>query len=324
MSALSELKASYKKRWATWITRRLPRIDTITLNQRRVFIFLTKPGFLVVLLILALFITGINYANNLLLGLCFFLASLFVITIHHTFSNLNGLRITKVMVKSTTVGQPAIFILELDNPKNNTHTAIDLEWQGIKRTAAYIDKSIQIEMPLVTHDRGWMRPDRLRVGTIYPLGWLQCWTWLDMNMVALVYPRPITSDFPPFGEGKDDQGKLISKMGTDDFDGLKDFTPGDSLAHISWKLLARGQGLKTKRFTGEEQGSSLLDWHALAGLDVEQRLSCLTWWVMAFSEQDRAFGLKMPGIDIGIGKGQEHRDKCLILLALWGRPEVPS
>ncbi len=174
-------------------------------------------------------------------------------------------------------------------------------------------------MALPALKRGWFRPPRLKISSTYPLGLLRAWTWLDMDMAAIVYPHPEASDVIPAGPGSDSDGERQRTRGHEDFDGLKRFTPGDPLAHISWKHLARGRGLLTKTYASEEIGSDILDWNALPGLGIETRLSRLTWWALVLARQNHAFGLRLPGTDIAASIGIEHRDECLRALALFGR-----
>ena len=75
----------------------------------------------------------------------------------------------------------------------------------------------------------------------------------------------------------------------------------------------------TKHYAGEEAQSDLLDWNALPGLPIETRLSRLTWWVLTLSQQGRTYGLRLPGHELPLGSGLDHRDECLRVLALFGR-----
>ena len=80
-----------KQAWQRWLDRRLPRARQVQLDQRRIFIFPTGYGFLYLLVSVLLFFGGINYENNLILGLCFLMIGLFVVAILHTYRNLSGL-----------------------------------------------------------------------------------------------------------------------------------------------------------------------------------------------------------------------------------------
>jgi len=309
----------FRERWQRWLDRRIPPVREVTLNQRRIFIFLNRQGVMAWLVLVALFVGGINYANNLLLGLSFFFGALFVIIIHHTYANLSGLRIAAVSARPAFAGEDAGFVLRLDDVRGRDHESLLIEWEGAVLPVSWVHGVTEITVPLPTRKRGWFRPSRLRLSTIYPLGFLRAWTWLDMDMAAIVYPHPEASEFMPTGPGREGEGEKQRSRGHDDFEGLKTFTPGDPVAHVSWKHLARGQGLLTKTYASEEVGSDILDWNALQGTGIETRLSRLTWWVLTLFRQNRAYGLRLPGTEIGVGNGIEHRDECLRALALFGR-----
>jgi uncharacterized protein (DUF58 family) len=140
-----------------------------------------------------------------------------------------------------------------------------------------------------------------------------------MDMNVLVYPRPEPSEVMPTKAGQQGEGERRRRLGQEDFEGLKVFTPGDPLAHVSWKHAARGQGLLTKTFSAEEAGSQILDWDALSGMTIEKRLSCLTWWVLRLSQSQQAYGLSLPGSEFPVASSTAHRDACLKALALFGK-----
>lgn len=323
MARQSGLRHFYRQRWQAWLDRRIPRKTQVTLDQRRIFIFLTRQGLLAAGMVAALFIGGINYANNLLLGMSFFLASLFVIAIHHTYANLSGLRITAVAAGTAFAGETARFQLRLDDAREREHESLRLDWDGVVSEVEQVSGWVDLALPLPAPRRGWYRPPRLRLESCYPLGLLRAWTWLDLDLAALVYPHPEASEVMPVGPGNEGEGERTRRRGHDDFDSLKVFTPGDPLAHVSWKHLARGQGLLTKTYASEEAGSEMLDWNALPGLPIETRLSRLTWWVLQLSQQNHAFGLRLPGTEIPAAVGIEQREACLRALALFGREESP-
>lgn len=323
MALSSRVQGLFQRRWRRWLDRRIPRERQVTLNQRRIFIFLTRQGFLAGTVVIALFIGGINYANNLLLGTSFFLSSLFIIAIHHTYANLSGLRVTAVAASTAFAGEEARFQLRLDDVRDREHESLLLEWDGVLTPLAWINGAEDVAVGLLAPRRGWFRPPRLKISSTYPLGLLRAWTWLDLDLAAVVYPHPEPSDTIPAGAGREGEGERQRKRGHEDFDGLRRFTPGDPLAHISWKHLARGRGMLTKTYASEEVGSDILDWHAMPGLPIESRLSRLAFWVVLLSQQNHAYGLRLPGTDIPAGLGIEQRDACLRALALFGREEAP-
>ena len=322
MAILEKLKQAYKSRWHQWLSRRIPRTKEVVLNQRRVFIFLSAYGGMMSLLLLALFIAGINYANNLILGFCFFLGSLLVIGIHHTFANLSGLKITAVTAGEAFAGDVVAFVIRLTPTNKRQYYSLLLDWGGVTERVELVDGQTEVTLFLRTEQRGRFQPPRLKMTTFYPLGLLRAWTWLDLDLTAIVYPKPISSDELPSGSGDKDQAQYSQKrkVGIEDFEGLKKFTEGDPLAHVSWKHLARGQGMLVKTYSEPVSGSNILDYFAFQGLDKENRLSRLAWWVLRLTEQQQAFALKLPNKKIDVGVGYQHQQQCLRALALFEEP----
>jgi uncharacterized protein (DUF58 family) len=170
-------------------------------------------------------------------------------------------------------------------------------------------------------ERGWHHPGRLLVETTYPLGLIRCWTWIDLHLHAMVYPRPLSSaELPGLATDQPD-GASVPVEGSDDFYGFRDYRTGDSPRHIYWKGLARGQSLQTKQYTAYADRSVWLDWEAFPGLGVEQRLSHLCYWALEFDRNGDEFGLRIPGVVIDPDVGEFHRERVLKALALHGRQD---
>lgn len=319
MSLFEKLKINSQQRWQKWLSRRIPRTKEVVLNQRRVFIFLSSHGGMMSLLLLALFIAGINYANNLMLGFCFMLGSLLVIGIHHTFANLSGLKITAVHGGEAFAGDVVGFTIRLAPTNKRLYYSLLLEWDGVTERIDVIDGSTEITLYLRSQQRGRFVPPRLKMTTFYPLGLLRAWTWLDLDLSAIIYPKPVASDELPSGSGdkQDAQYSQRRRAGIEDFEQLRTFNEGDSLAHVSWKHLARGQGMLVKTYSEPVTGSNTLDYRAFSGLDKEGRLSRLAWWVVRLSEQQQAFALKLPHKTLSVGTGHQHQQDCLTALALF-------
>jgi uncharacterized protein (DUF58 family) len=53
-------------------------------------------------------------------------------------------------------------------------------------------------------------------------------------------------------------------------------------------------------------------------MGIEERLSHLTGWVLQAEQQGRAYGIKLPQLEIKPSIGDCHRDDCLKHLALYG------
>ncbi|TQV67718.1 DUF58 domain-containing protein [Exilibacterium tricleocarpae] len=302
--------------------KRLPAQSPQTLDRFKLFIFPSAAGagFLVVTLLL--WLVGTNYENNLVIGLAFLLTSLFVVSILHTFGNLSGVTLRALDSVPAFVGEDAEVTLLVSAEGGRQYENILLGWPDGSTVAANLldSRETRCKLFVPTRERGWMDPGRLLVETYYPLGLMRCWTWLDLDIRVLVYPRPIYGGKVPPAEAVADDGSLAADHGSEDFNGLKAYRPGESLRHIAWKHYARGQGLHTKDFTALVDQRLWLDWEFFDRFDKEGRLSRLCYWVLEISKTQNEYGLRLPGVEIRPGKGLEHKQQVLKALALFAPP----
>ena len=89
---------------------------------------------------------------------------------------------------------------------------------------------------------------------------------MRFNEPAWVFPRPIEGflDGNVKSSGDDDE-VAVGVAGQDEFEDLRTFIEGESLAHVSWGHLARGQGLLTKRFSDARGTEQSLDYDSKQG-----------------------------------------------------------
>ena len=184
-----------QQRWQSWINRRIPPAKHVTLNQKRIFIFPSRMGFFFLLTLLVMLVAAINYQNNMSFALTFLLANLFVIAVLHTFANLAGLTIHAVRASPVFAGQHSEFEVRLSRTNNRQYYALHLKWQGGEgATVNLVDTDeVHVKLYLETSERGWHNPGRLLIESVYPLGLLRTWTWVDLDVHALVYPRALAS-----------------------------------------------------------------------------------------------------------------------------------
>jgi uncharacterized protein (DUF58 family) len=312
----------FRARWRRWIDRRIPPAKHVTLDQRRVFIFPTRVGFMFLLTLLVMLIAAINYQNNMSFALTFLLANLFVIAVLHTFSNLSGLTIHAVRASPVFAGQYAEFEIMLSRPDERSYYALHFQWPESEGVTVNVTEGEEVHTHLYlrTRERGWYNPGRLLVETVYPLGLLRAWTWVDLDIHALVYPAPLASAEPPGILTDRPDGTAHPVAGTDDFYGLRDYQRGDSLRHVAWKTVAKGQPLQCKQYNAYADRSVWLDWELFQGLPPEQRLSHMCYWALEFDRNGEEYGLRLPGVAVKPGCGDNHRELVLRQLALWGLP----
>ena len=165
--------------------------------------------------------------------------------------------------------------------------------------------------------RGLLKLDSFELTTRHPFGLFRAWAYLTMDLRCVVYPKPSPRGLPPPPLETDTGGAQDATRGDEDFAGLRAFHPGDSPRRIAWKAYAREQGLQVKLYAGTAVTSHSFDWEALTGLGTEARLSQLCRWVEDAYAAGRAFGLRLPGLEIPPNVGPGHRQRCLTALALF-------
>src|SRR5690606_26019132 len=263
--------------------------------------------------------TAINYQNNMAFALVFVLFSLFIVVILHTYGNLSGLRIEAQRGHPTFAGESAEFDLLISRSGKRDHHSIALGWPGQPSLQVSLldHENTSLKLFHVAARRGWLRPARLSVSTVYPLGLLRAWTWIDLDIAALVYPRPLAAARPAASDAGGDGSQQV-RRGSEDFHDFRAYRSGDNLRHVLWRAYAKGQPLQSKRFEEVLQQSHWLNYDAVDG-DTERRLSVLCHWVVELQRRDQPFGLRLPGQTIAPASGDEHVLRALRALALFER-----
>jgi hypothetical protein len=60
------------------------------------------------------------------------------------------------------------------------------------------------------------------------------------------------------------------------------------------------------------------NWYLMGTMDVEEKLSILSAWVLRAERQQIPYSLELPSDALPAALGEEHRDACLKILALYG------
>ena len=300
--------------------RAQPTADgAVRLRSRHVYILPTGRGWLFAVLLVALLFAGINYGNNLIFALTFVLAGIGHAALLLTWRNLAGLELATRPAEPVFAGATAHFPALLKAGRT-PRDAIRLSFPAQAAVTADLDgtRSTRIDVPFHAARRGVLQPGTLRVYTEFPLGLFHAWSLVETGSRSLVYPRPLAGFPLPTGEHSRSEGAAQDAAGADDFAGLREYQPGDSLNRISWKTSARTGDLHAKEFLEEASAARCLDWNAVPVADIEQRLGIMTSWVIEAAQKGERWGMRLPGSSLAPECGHVHRDRCLALLACFG------
>lgn len=322
-------------RFERWFAKRAPRADSAQLNLRNVYIFFSREGALFALLMLITFIAGINYANNLVLGLCFYLASVWVISFHLTFAHVMGLKVELIEVTMAEAGQPAWATIKIishsGRPRRQLIFGFDDKSQNkllMPETSVRLTKIVgeqTIKLPITSDQRGKFILPRLIISTVYPLGIMRAWSYIYFATPAWFYPAPLAFDWSDHYLGACDtdtvQSDCISPInqitqGQDDFEQLDDYIEGESLARVSWAHVARGQGMLSKHFADPVAHELRLDYADMPAAQHEQKLAQLVFALHHIASTDYAFKLLLPNDEADErGQGQAFIQASLLRIA---------
>lgn len=319
-------KGFFKARFDHWLSKRIPPATEITLNQKRIFIFPGRFGGYFLAVLSLLLIAAINYENNLIYLLFFLCLSLLNTAILFTFQNVSGLQLKAGRAEPVFSGDEAQFMVKICAQKK-PHYRINLGWPKQSSTMfsasdieSFTEKSVAVYCQTV--QRGLFNPGRLLLESYYPLGFIRCWSWLDLDLQCVVYPRPIALDPLPETDVMGDGDTLSNHQGSDDFYGFRAYQPGDSLKQVDWRGFAKSQPLQTKVYQANSDESHWVDWYALNTPDMELKLSQLCDWVLQLDANHKNYGLRLPDIEIAPAQGDVHKHQVLTALAMVGVTDV--
>ena len=323
-------------RIADWITgRHGPEAGDVTLDRRRIYILPTAPGLAFGVVTLILLVGSINYMLQLGYLLTFLVASMAVVGMHNTHSNLAQIILRGAKVEPIYAGDVAAFEITVTNPTTVDRFALRFSFAPVSEPSRFFSRAARdSERPIITVEvparglrnvsvllpapiRGRLPAPRLTLETRYPFGLWRAWAYLTPALTAMVYPAP-EYDAPPLPVTGAGDGETIGMASSgDDFAGVRPYQPGDAHKMIAWKLAARSDELSVKQFESAAGGELMLDYDALPEvLGIEGRLSRMTRWVLDADASHMRYGLKLPDAMIFLGQGTAHREHCLTALAL--------
>lgn len=305
------------------------------LQRRRVYIFPTRQGILYGMVLLVMLVGAINYSNSMAYLLAFTLGSVFLVCMLHTYRNLHGLVIHIQPASPVFAGEVARFPLLLDNRAGAPRPGIVIRPAGRRgRSRSQVEDGHWLDVPggqlqqdavaVSSRHRGLLRPGRLQLETVWPLGLFRAWSYIDGDAYAVVYPRPAGNPALPELIMDSHEYQSGRQGGADDFTGFRPYRPGDSIRNIDWKVLAREQGVLIRRFSGSGMVRLTLHWDHTSHIpDTERRLSQLCLWVVEAEQQGLHYGLDIPGTQLPLGYGKNHEYRCLKALATHGLDDNP-
>jgi len=290
----------------------------LSLDSNRIYILPTRAGLIFGVIVFTMLLGAMNYNNNMGFALTFLLTGIGLVSIYHCHHNLAGLVISAGGANPVFAGESLDFRFVLSNPGTQARYQLRLGWDGGALSVIELEPGAQktVGLSLPASQRGLVRAPRLQVSTLYPLGLLRAWSWINMDLQGLAYPRPAEVSL---GVSLGDQGRHEAGQdpaGDDDYSGMRPWRAGDPPRRIAWKVLARtGQTLVSEYRSGAPL-PVWIDWDSEPAGDLETRIARLARRVINAGQSGADYGLRVPGQIIGPARDSAHRHRCLECLAL--------
>ena len=277
--------------------------------QKDVLVFIYQQGYLYLVLILITFIAGVNYANNLILGFCFLISAILCISFYITFKQLHGLEIEVSYAELGQVGQP----LRLDLYFKQSQPQARYLWVQVDEQIDHIllsDLQHRYTLELHPDSRGIFVYPTLKLFSVYPLGLVRAWTYMYLKGQSWIAPRAQHSVM------QQQRASQAQDMDYDEFRELRAFRQGDPIQAVSWKQVARGQGLYVKVFEQhDDQLSVEIDYQHMPSSDHEEKLRLMMGLVEQCEQQQCAYRLLLPHAELEKGVGDQQISQAKRLLA---------
>jgi len=305
-----------------------PSSHELILDRKRIYIIPNKSGLMYAVVLLAIFITSINYGLNLGYALNFVLISCGWLGINFTYRNLSGIGLSAAPSHAVYLGELAHFSLLLNNRSRHARYALHIGFTKPAMQPLDIPElsTCQLTLATATEQRGWMPCPRIRVQTTFPYGLLTAWSYWKTTQQVLVYPKP-ESNPPPLPYSASGGSGTQLTAGSDDFSGVRNYQLGDPLKQLAWRQMARqstadNEVLLSKHFEGGQQKVCALNFAELpASLGLEQKLARLCAWVLMAEREHINYALVLGPVHYPPGSGEDHQQTCLTALALFRNGE---
>jgi uncharacterized protein (DUF58 family) len=315
-------ESQFSQRFNHWVLERVrqrrgPTDLPLILEYRHIYVMPTRFGFWFGMLLALTTLGGLNFNNNMTLLLGFLLAASAQLTTLLAYRNQAGLRVEAIRAKPVFAGEAARFRVLLKNPEDRNRFAIQaISAESIDSIDLPAQNSAQLTLKQVTYHRGWAELEPFRIENRFPLGLFRAWTVVIPGTRCLVYPEPSTNPPALPKTGRGDYGAAQQGEG-EHFHGLREFQPGDPLRRIAWRTSARHQTLYSRVMELPSEEACELNWYLMGSGKTEEKLSILTAWVLRAERRQIPYSLEMPGDALPADLGDEHRDACLKILALY-------
>jgi len=293
--------------------------ERLRLGLRNLYILPSRFGVLWLAGIVLLQVVAIQLESNSPLLLSFLMLGLFLLTLHLTHLNLQGVELRCGRPAPGFVGEPLAYPLRLRCRSRCEGLRLRLESGEADGPCSLAPGDHLLTLPWRSPARGAQRPGRLGLRTSAPLGLFVCWSRWEPPATQLVIPAPLPGPVGSMAAATATERAVaasaqLEREGGDSWHDLRPHRPEDGSARLAWKLLAQGRGAHSKCFGQENPQPPLLT--PAPGVPLERALRHLSAAILRLHGEGATYGLVLAGTTIPPAEGPQQRDRCLEALAL--------
>ncbi len=238
--------------------------------------------------------------------------------------NIQGLGLRLEIPDEVYAGLGTLLTLQLVNSKRwlpSFLLRVELCGESARFTHLPAKGSDCAAVALTFPERGRQHLAYATLSSPFPINFFVRSTRLPLQESLVVFPGPRRC----LASGVPDQhgGRGAAPTSARGYEGellkIVDYSGGEPLKLIHWRLSARHGGLKVKELSAEVSEPVMLDITTLPGRTLEEMLCCGAYLINRFNREARPVGLMLEGKVFPPALSRAHRLKLLTELALYGK-----
>ena len=283
-------------------------------KKSRVYIMPTSMGWYLVGLIFLIFLLGVGYSNNLLLGLGLFLSSLGLFWLIEAHFWMQNLKFETIYFADAEAGSPMMIKLHGEHPdQKNFLEKLNVV---IETNDGQKFQLMQLQETLHTlvSKRGKYKADYIKMGSSGFLGLFYSWRFFKLDKNFWIYPTKIYSSAQNYLSNITHENN-VAVVRTQGRDYHRLYIHGDDAKRIDWKRLAKSEELFI--FIGEEHRGvdDILIQIFTHSPTLETDLSEASYLMTHLFQENRPWKLSVDGVLEGPESSEDFMIKSLRRLA---------
>lgn len=283
---------------------------------------ITKGGGLYIVLTLLLGFAAVNTGNNLLFLIVAAMLGFMAVSGVAGWANIRGLKLQLILAEEIYAGAETLAVIKLTNTKRLMPSfLLQLNVCGKFADINYVSgSSTETDSVVVKFTKRGLHPmGEALVFSPFPVNFFVRCNRLQLQDECIVFPAPVnTSSANAAEQAHPNSDLLLMNKGMEgEVNRIKDYTGGEPLKMIHWRLSAKHPLLKVKEMSSGGGEPVILDPRVLPGSTLEARLSSAVFLVNRLIRDNRPVGLRINDRIIKPKTSKSHRLHLLTELAFY-------